>query len=139
MIWSVNMDYNNELMNVVQSWQGGGLPSSSTVATSTTAGSTTATSSAPASTTKSSTTTAAGSTTSVPVSSTTTSATSGSGSGPVAGGACSTEGAYQCADTTGKNANYFLCLYGKWLAEACGTGTACFQSGTSVTCNWPSS
>ncbi|KAJ1952532.1 hypothetical protein GGI12_006218, partial [Dipsacomyces acuminosporus] len=137
MIWSVNMDYNNELMNVIQQWPGGGNPSTSSIpGSSTTAAptsSTRVTSSAPGTTS----TTAVTTTTSgaPPTSSTTT----GGGSGPVAGGPCSTDGANQCADSTGKNPNYFLCLYGKWVAQACGSGTACFQSGNSVSCGWPSS
>ncbi|KAI8318875.1 hypothetical protein GQ54DRAFT_320857 [Martensiomyces pterosporus] len=104
--------------------------------TSTTAAaSTSTTSTQPVATTSS----AASSTASSSSPQSTTSATSGSGSGPVAGGACSPDGTYQCADTTGKNANYFLCLYGQWVAQACSGGTACFQSGTSVSCSWPSS
>ncbi|KAI8318876.1 hypothetical protein GQ54DRAFT_320858 [Martensiomyces pterosporus] len=106
------------------------------------------TSSAPVTTTTTTTakSTSTTTTSAPPVSSTTTSApassstsSGGGGSGPVAGGSCPTDGVYQCADTTGKNANYFLCLYGKWSPQSCGSGTACFQSGTSVSCSWPSS
>ncbi|KAJ2721832.1 hypothetical protein GGI07_003715 [Coemansia sp. Benny D115] len=128
MIWSINMDYNEELMNVVQSWQTGG-PSTSTP-TNTTSSTVVATSTATVTSTKTATITS-----SVPQSSST--STVGGGGGPVAGGSCSSTGTYQCADTTGRNPSYFLCLYGKWVAQSCGSGTACFQSGSSVSCGWP--
>ncbi|KAJ2394166.1 hypothetical protein GGI05_002161 [Coemansia sp. RSA 2603] len=130
MIWSMNMDYNGELMNVIQGWQTGG-PSTSTP-TAPTSSTTKTTNTTPASSTM--TTTA---TSSVPQPSTT-STGGNTGSGPVAGSTCSSTGSYQCADTTGKNPAYFLCLYGKWMAQSCGSGTACYQSGSSVSCGWPS-
>ncbi|ORX64248.1 glycoside hydrolase [Linderina pennispora] len=39
--------------------------------------------------------------------------------------------------TTGKNPAYFICNNSAWLAQSCGSGTACFQSGSSIYCNWP--
>ncbi|KAJ2721629.1 hypothetical protein GGI07_003813 [Coemansia sp. Benny D115] len=134
MLWSMEMDYNDELLNVLQSF-----PSGNTTTTSTTAGPSstvvtkTNTSSAPV------TSTTITSTSKTSVTSTATATSTAPGTGPVAGGACSSTGAYQCADTTGKNAAYFLCLYGKWIAQSCGSGTACFQAGSSVSCGWPSS
>ncbi|KAJ1956828.1 hypothetical protein EC988_001150 [Linderina pennispora] len=132
MLWSMEMDYNNELLDVLNSFPSGG-----STTTATTPGTTsTATQPGTTSTTKSATTSVP------PVTSSTSSAPATSSStntgGPVAGGPCSTGGAYQCADTTGKNPAYFICNNGAWLAQSCGSGTACFQSGSSIYCNWPS-
>ncbi|KAJ2866956.1 hypothetical protein FB639_004981, partial [Coemansia asiatica] len=134
MVWSMNMDYNEELMNVLLSWQTGGpsttttlpTPSSSTTTQTIASSSTTQggySTKIPSTTTTSTTATSVtSSTSSVPQHSST------STGGPVAGGACSSIGLYQCADNSGKNSAYFLCLYGKWVAQSCGSGTACFQS-----------
>ncbi|KAJ1956827.1 hypothetical protein EC988_001149 [Linderina pennispora] len=132
MLWSMEMDYNNELLDVLNSFPSGG-----STTTATTPGTTsTAIQPGTTSTTKSATTSVP------PVTSSTSSAPATSSStntgGPVAGGPCSTGGAYQCADTTGKNPAYFICNNGAWLAQSCGSGTACFQSGSSIYCNWPS-
>ncbi|KAJ2745597.1 hypothetical protein GGI20_002032 [Coemansia sp. BCRC 34301] len=136
MVWSANMDYNNELMNVLHSWPAGPVVTTSPPATTS---ATKTTSSAPGTSTTSYTTatmstTASTSSTAAPSSS---SSTGGTGGGPVAGGACSSTGAYQCADASGKKAGYFLCLYGKWVAQSCGSGTICVQSGSSISCGWP--
>ncbi|KAI8318879.1 hypothetical protein GQ54DRAFT_320860 [Martensiomyces pterosporus] len=115
----------------------GGTSSTSSAVTSTATTIRTTSVQTTSSTTQATTSSAPATSTSSAPTSTTSTTSSGSGGGPVAGGACSTEGAFQCADTTGKNANYFLCLYGQWVAQACSSGTACFQSGTSVSCGWP--
>ncbi|ORX70709.1 glycoside hydrolase [Linderina pennispora] len=128
MVWSVNMDYNNELMNVIQAWPGNGDHLNSQRQYFLGPG----TSSVPI-TTSAQVTTSASATTSAPATTSTT-----GGSGPVAGGPCSSPGAYQCATTTGKNPAYFICNNGAWLQQACGSGTACFQSGANIVCNWPS-
>ncbi|KAJ1939198.1 hypothetical protein EC988_007380, partial [Linderina pennispora] len=140
MVWSVNMDYNNELMNVIQAWpgNGGGSTTTTTPAPQTTSTASASTSSAPGTssvpiTTSVQVTTSASATTSAPATTSTT-----GGGGPVAGGPCSSPGAYQCATTTGKNPAYFICNNGAWLQQACGSGTACFQSGANIVCNWPS-
>ncbi|KAJ2084935.1 hypothetical protein GGI09_007046 [Coemansia sp. S100] len=138
MVWSANMDYNNELMNVLHSWPSGPVvtPPVSTSATSSAPGTSTVanTSSSSSSYETASSTVVATSKTS---SSTTVSSTA-TGGGPVAGGACSSTGIYQCGDSSGKKAGYFLCLYGKWVAQSCGSGTVCVQSGSStISCGWP--
>ncbi|KAJ2741215.1 hypothetical protein GGI20_005344 [Coemansia sp. BCRC 34301] len=119
MVWGMDMDYNDELLSVLQTF-----PSDNSTSTST----------AP---TLSSTSSRTSATSETPTSATSTSSTTSSAGGPVSGAACSAAGTYQCADSTGKSAGYFLCLYGKWIAQSCGSGTACFQSGSSVACGWP--
>ncbi|KAJ1928333.1 hypothetical protein FBU59_007138 [Linderina macrospora] len=115
MLWSMESDYNDELLNVLNSFPDGGSTTTTTkISTTTPATTISATSSVPAT------------------------ASSSTGSGPIAGGSCSSGGAYQCADTTGKSAAYFVCNNSAWLASACGSGTACFQSGSSIYCDWPS-
>ncbi|KAJ2761131.1 hypothetical protein H4S06_001369, partial [Coemansia sp. BCRC 34490] len=145
MIWSENMDYNNELINVARAWQssepsGGESSTSSTSSTSTTSSITT-TSQESTSTTSTSNTMYSTSTSSVPVTKSTTTTTSETttSSGPVAGAPCSSEGTYQCAKPNGSSASYFLCLFGKWTSSVCGAGTACYSSGSGITCDWPSS
>ncbi|KAJ2443285.1 hypothetical protein GGF42_006686, partial [Coemansia sp. RSA 2424] len=104
MVWSMDMDYNDELLSVLQNFSGGNSTATSTVPTYS---STSATSSTTIFTqTLSSTSTSLTSTSS---SRTTSSSTTSSAGGPVAGAACSAAGTYQCADSTGKSASYFLC------------------------------
>ncbi|KAJ1960306.1 hypothetical protein GGI12_003875 [Dipsacomyces acuminosporus] len=114
-------------------YNGGGSGGSSSVPVSTTRTTTkpsTATSDVPpTSTTKAPIT----STSSVPAPS----STATSGGGPVAGGPCSSNGTFQCASNAGSSADYYLCLYGKWVAQSCSSGTVCYQSGSSVSCGWP--
>ncbi|KAJ2870666.1 hypothetical protein GGH93_005401 [Coemansia aciculifera] len=131
MVWSMDMDYNDELLSVLQTFSSG---NTTTTSTTTATSSTSATSGTVVTSQTSSSAPSSSTMTSTSISSSTTSSSAG---GPVSGAACSIAGTYQCADTTGKNASYFLCLYGKWLAQSCGSGTACFQSGSSVTCGWP--
>ncbi|KAJ2624642.1 hypothetical protein GGI26_001336 [Coemansia sp. RSA 1358] len=124
MVWSMEMDYSDELLNVLQSFRGGG----NSTATQTTSTQTTATQITTA------VTTAITIITLVPQTTTAT-----GGTGPVAGNVCPAEGSYQCASSNGTNASYFLCLYGKWMSLSCGSGTVCSQSGSSISCGWPSS
>ncbi|KAJ2808329.1 hypothetical protein H4S07_003436, partial [Coemansia furcata] len=56
---------------------------------------------------------------------------------PNDGGACDTNGQLECADDTGTNTAYMFCVNNKWLAMNCGAGTACLRTGDSVTCGWP--
>ncbi|KAJ2482215.1 hypothetical protein IWW56_001236 [Coemansia sp. RSA 2131] len=140
MIWSINMDYNNELLDTVLAWKTGGpsttptsTPSTSTTSTTSSTKSTSSQSGYSTSTQKTTTSTTV--TSSIP----TQTATVPGGGGPSSGASCPSEGANQCSDTSGKNAGYYLCLYGKWTARNCGSGTACFQNGSSIICNWPSS
>ncbi|KAJ2401895.1 hypothetical protein GGI23_001089 [Coemansia sp. RSA 2559] len=123
MVWSMEMDHNDELLDVLQSFPSGGTTSPQSTIT---------TSSADTTTTPAGTVTAG--TTSTPPSA----STATSGSGPVLGGACSSEGTYQCA-STGASASYCLCLYNKWVSGACANGTVCIPSGSSIACDWPSS
>ncbi|KAJ2024472.1 hypothetical protein IWW57_003718, partial [Coemansia sp. S610] len=131
MVWSSNMDYNNELMNVLHSWPSGPVVTSPPTSTS---GTRIATSSAPGTSTSTGYETAAPVTSKTSTSAATVSSTASGG--PVAGGACGTTGTYQCADAAGKKPGYFLCLYGKWVAQSCGSGTVCSQSGSSISCGW---
>ncbi|KAJ2538543.1 hypothetical protein GGF49_005839 [Coemansia sp. RSA 1853] len=142
MIWSINMDYNNELLDTVLAWKTGGpsttptsTPSTSTTSTTSSTKSTSSQSGYSTSTQKTTTTTSTTATSSIP----TQTATVPGGGGPSSGASCPSEGANQCSDTSGKNSGYYLCLYGKWTARNCGSGTACFQNGSSIICNWPSS
>ncbi|KAJ2800114.1 hypothetical protein H4R20_004183 [Coemansia guatemalensis] len=135
MIWSINMDYNNELLDTVLTWKSGGPPepsSSSSETSATDSQSTQTTSSTPSTTTNSHTL----STTALPEP---TQSTTTSEGGPSNGGKCPSDGIYRCADSSGKSPSYFLCLYGTWTMRSCGSGTACYQSDSSITCNWPSS
>ncbi|KAJ1944708.1 Chitinase 2, partial [Linderina macrospora] len=150
MLWDASWYSNNQAyVSSLASWVRANMQCGTTPPTSTT-------SAAPTSTTKTSTTsvaptstTSVAPTSSAPATSTTATRTTAttssaaptsttSSSGPVAGGPCSSQGAYQCADNTGKNASYFVCNNGAWLQQACGSGTACFQSGSTIICNWPS-
>ncbi|KAJ1667700.1 hypothetical protein IW140_001242 [Coemansia sp. RSA 1813] len=117
MIWSMEMDYNDEFLDVLQNFSNGGSTGTQTTTSPTTS---------------SADTTTVASTTSTPPST----STSTSGSGPVAGGACSSEGTYQCASAS-TSASYFICLYSKWVSGSCGSGTVCAQSGSSISCEWP--
>ncbi|KAJ2888692.1 hypothetical protein FB639_000468, partial [Coemansia asiatica] len=128
MIWSMEMDYNDELLNVLQSFSNGNTTVTETLTTMTY---TTSTSNMPTLSTDNSVTATA--------TATTTTMTTTSNNNPTPGGSCPNNGAYQCADFSGKNPAYFLCLYGKWVSQSCGTGTACFQSSSSISCGWPSS
>ncbi|KAJ2059867.1 hypothetical protein GGI17_004140 [Coemansia sp. S146] len=142
MVWSSNMDYNNELMNVLHSWPSGPVvtPPVTTSATSSAPGTSTVANTSSSSSSSSSYETASSSTTSASPktsSSTAASSTTAGGGGPVVGGACASTGIYQCGDSSGKKAGYFLCLYGKWVAQSCGSGTVCLQSGSAISCGWP--
>ncbi|KAJ2546223.1 hypothetical protein EV175_005683, partial [Coemansia sp. RSA 1933] len=148
MIWSENMDYNNELIDVVHTWQNGGGPSGGGNTTSSTSSpsSTSTTNSTPSPSSSSSpsytATTSTSATSSAPGTtepSSTSQTTSTGGSGPVPGASCTSEDAYQCAKADGTSASYLLCLFGTWTTASCGAGTVCYQSGTSITCDWPPS
>ncbi|KAJ1953676.1 Chitinase 2 [Linderina pennispora] len=155
MLWDASWYSNNQAyVSSLASWVRANMKCGSTppTSTTTTVGPTSTTSAIPTSTTKTSvgptSITSTIPTSSAPITTTTatptsssaapTSTTSTSGTGPVAGGPCSSQNTFQCADSTGKNSAYFICNNGAWLQQACGSGTACFQSGSSIYCNWPS-
>ncbi|KAJ1952251.1 Chitinase 2, partial [Dipsacomyces acuminosporus] len=126
MLWDASWYSNNQAyVQELSSWlksnmKCGSVPPTSSTAppTSTTRATSTTkpTSSAPATSTTATQPTTSTTPVITPTSSTTktttttapTSSTTAGGGGPVAGAPCSTEGAYQCADSTGKNAAYFL-------------------------------
>ncbi|KAJ2821675.1 hypothetical protein FBU31_004824, partial [Coemansia sp. 'formosensis'] len=131
MVWSANMDYNNELMNVLHSWPSGPVVTTSPPATTSATSSAPGTSNTAASTspTACQTPTSATTTTASTSTKSTTAPSTPVGNGPVAGSACASAGTYQCANSSGNAPGYFLCLYGKWVAQSCGSGTVCQQSG----------
>ncbi|KAJ2026198.1 hypothetical protein GGI06_000267 [Coemansia sp. S85] len=57
---------------------------------------------------------------------------------PIAGGACTTNGQLECADETGTTTAYMVCVNDKWVEMRCGDGTACLRIDGSITCGWPS-
>ncbi|KAJ2817558.1 hypothetical protein FBU31_006183, partial [Coemansia sp. 'formosensis'] len=125
MVWSANMDYNNELMNVLHSWPSGPVVTTSPPATTSATSSAPGTSNTAASTSPTACQTPTSATTTTMSTSTMTTASSTPvGNGPVAGSACASAGMYQCANSSGNAPGYFLCLYGKWVAQSCGSGTA---------------
>ncbi|KAJ1948451.1 Chitinase 2 [Linderina pennispora] len=143
MMWDMSWAYGsspNYAANAKQALMAGSRcsanPPSSTTTTTGPASSTSSTKSIPTTATSTPPATAS---TSAPATTSAHASTTTAGTGPVAGGPCSSQGTFQCADSSGKNPAYFVCNNGAWLQQGCGSGTACFQTGSSIYCNWPSS
>ncbi|KAJ2745594.1 hypothetical protein GGI20_002029 [Coemansia sp. BCRC 34301] len=132
MIWSVNMDYNSELVDAARSFgRSGTSNSTATPAPETHSTSTAITTSRSSRTRKTSRAAASTTTNATPVQSTTVPA-----GGVTPGAECSASG-YKCIDSGGRNAAYAVCNNGKWLTRSCGPGTVCQEVGGTITCTWP--
>ncbi|KAJ2232187.1 hypothetical protein H4R99_003147 [Coemansia sp. RSA 1722] len=60
----------------------------------------------------------------------------GANVGTAAGGSCS-DGEYQCSQAEGTGTGYRVCDHGQWVSMACGTGTVCKKVEGTLLCGWP--
>ncbi|KAJ2102534.1 hypothetical protein GGI09_001169 [Coemansia sp. S100] len=141
MVWSIEMDYNGELLKVVKNWSGSSSPS---LSNGNKPGEKKPTDNKPSEVVnpdedsssdneeapEPSNNEEAPEPSNVPLNNEAFVA-------PVNGGACETNGRLECGDDTGTNSAYMFCVNGKWLAMRCGEGTACLRSGDGITCGWP--
>ncbi|KAJ2721830.1 hypothetical protein GGI07_003713 [Coemansia sp. Benny D115] len=50
---------------------------------------------------------------------------------------CTVEGDYKCADSEGQSPEYFFCAQKKWLSLSCASGTVCWLTSGVMSCGWP--
>ncbi|KAJ2851071.1 hypothetical protein IWW36_001418 [Coemansia brasiliensis] len=162
MLWSINMDYNNELIDAARSFGSGSSSESSAIKSNSAESSSTEsigssaspTASSPSvnssstSTTQSLSESASSSplssepttTSQAPTSSSTAPAqTSSPGNNELAPGqSCTSDGKYSCVDSNGHTAAYVVCTGGKQVAASCAPGTVCLPFQNTIICGWPS-
>ncbi|KAJ2706656.1 hypothetical protein FB645_001406 [Coemansia sp. IMI 203386] len=158
MIWSANMDYNNELINAARSFGGrdnSSPPGNNTSSSEHTKPSLSSRHSSTSSKTRSSkpprsTTTSARASTSSAVSSTDSPTSSSNAPLPTIGGSdtnnsngllpgktCDENGEYRCIDPNGRNSAFLLCSGGVWVPKSCAPATVCLKLNRSIICGWP--
>ncbi|KAJ2449823.1 hypothetical protein EV183_004672 [Coemansia sp. RSA 2336] len=165
MLWSINMDYNNELIDAARSFGGNGTASDhkesiasassssesiSTESTSSESSSSESIASSTLPTDSSSSTSQEPSLSETPSphsseppasqesTSTAPAQTPAANNGLAPGQSCSTDGKYSCVDTNGHTAAYLVCTGNKQVAASCAPGTVCLPFQNTIICGWPS-
>ncbi|KAJ2817667.1 hypothetical protein IWW50_006093, partial [Coemansia erecta] len=159
MVWSVEMDYQGELVDAARSFSGNSTdqnhPSSSSESSTSQNSSLASSSSSTSASSPPSTSASSSPHTSSPSPSSSTSkhvsskpsatststkpaSSSPTPSGDTAPGApCSDNGKYRCVDPNGHNAAFVVCNAGKQLAASCAPGTVCLSFQSTIMCGWP--
>ncbi|KAJ2627353.1 hypothetical protein H4R22_004444 [Coemansia sp. RSA 1290] len=162
MLWSINMDYNDELIDAARSFGGnstaGNDKESSTSESVGTENSSSensgsesiASSTLPADSSASSTPQESSSASETPspqlaeptASQESTSSapaqTSSANNELAPGQSCNMDGKYSCLDANGHTAAYVVCTGGKQVAASCAPGTVCLPFQNTIICGWPS-